>query len=412
MLGQMTWNRLTTRRAPAPLGDTAARLWSLVVVAYLGLGYWAFNYALPGEMSANTNVYIVRPAVWGGLGLLSFVLWRRVSDRPLAERTFVMLALLAGGFSVSALICAGVLFGFGHSPYARDAVHMAENTWYLATFIFGLEMSRSYLMAVWSKINSGVAFTLVALIFAAVWLAPGQFENVLAGDENSLHTFGRTFMPGISESIMTTFLVSLGGPLPAFIYHMSLEGFRWLSPILPRLDWTVAAFIGTLTPAVAMLVVRDAYFGSQQAEADATAAGDTPAEGAKARGVSPLLLFVGAVVVGVIWLNSGLFGVTPYLLSGPSMKPTFVPGDIVIAKSVDPEDVKIGDIIRIQTSQGFVVHRVVAIDHTPKGLQFTTKGDNNNVADSPVLQTQLHGKVVFDIPYVGWVPIKLKDLVN
>ncbi len=412
MIGQMTWMQRTIGTVSRPFTDLEARLWSVVVLAYLGFGYWLFNYALPGELSADVNVYVVRPAVWGGLGLLSFLLWRRVSDRPLAEKTFLLLALLAGAFSVSALICAGILFGFGHSPYARDAVLMAKNVWYLSTFILGLEMSRSYLMAVWGKVNWGLAFAVIALIFAAIWLAPGQFENLTAGDQGSLHTFGRTFMPGISESIMATFLVALGGPLPAFIYHMSLESFRWLSPILPRLDWTVAAFVGTLTPAVAMLIVRDVYFGSQ---ADEEAAGEDvdEEESAKGHGISPLVLFGGSVLVAAIWLNAGMFGVTPYLVSGPSMQPQLGPGDIVFAKDVAAESIEVGDIIRFSTEgYGYVIHRVVDIDQAPDGLWFTTKGDSNNVEDPLVHESRVEGKVVFDVPYAGWLPIKLKGLVN
>lgn len=409
MIGQ---SALTMRRAQPrlfseePFTERSARLWSVFVLTYLAIAYWLFNYALPGELSPDINFYVVRPLVWGGLGVTSFFLWRRVSDRPLTERMFVLLALLASAFSVSSLVCAGVLLGFGHSPYARDAVHMAENVWYLSTFIFGLEMSRAYLMGVWSKVNPGLAFTVIALIYAAVWLAPGQFESVTAGDQESLHTFGRTFMPGVSESVMATFLVALGGPLPAFIYHMSLEGFRWLSPILPRLEWTVAAFVGTLTPAVAMLIVRDAYFngGAEEEKSED--------EKKESRGVSPLLLFAGGVVVSVIWLNTGMLGITPYLVSGPSMQPHFGPGDIVIAKSVDTDSIQVGDIVRYQGSQGYVVHRVVRIDETVDGRLFTTRGDNNNVDDPPVLESRIDGKIVFDVPYAGWLPIKLKELVN
>jgi len=412
MLGQMTWMRRPALTVSQPFTDREARLWSVVVLAYLGFGYWLFNYALPGELSPDLNFYVVRPAVWGGLGLLSFLLWRRVSDRPLAEKMFVVLALLAGAFSVSALICAGVLFGFGHSPFARDAVIMAKNVWYLSTFILGLEMSRSYLMAVWGKLNWGVAFTLIALIYAAVWLAPGQFENVAAGDQASLHTFGRTFMPGISESIMATFLVALGGPLPAFIYHMSLESFRWLSPILPKLDWAVAAFVGTLTPAVAMLIVRDMHFGSQENEAVPGEDVDEE-EATKGRGVSPLLLFFGSLLVAAIWLNAGLLGVTPYLVSGPSMEPGLGPGDVVITRDVDAASIEVGDVIRFSTEgQGYVIHRVVAIDQAANGLWFTTKGDSNNREDPLVHESRLEGKLVFDVPYVGWLPIKVKELLN
>jgi signal peptidase len=159
-----------------------------------------------------------------------------------------------------------------------------------------------------------------------------------------------------------------------------------------------------------MLIVRDAYFSSPAAKETADGADAQPAT--ENRGISPLLLFAGGVMVAVIWLNSGLLGVTPYLVSGPSMKPGLSPGDVVVARDVEPEAIAIGDIIRVRTANGFVIHRVVQIDETDEGLWFTTKGDNNNVRDAPIRESQVAGKVVFDLPYAGWVPIKLKELVG
>jgi signal peptidase len=283
---------------------------------------------------------------------------------------------------------------------------MAENFWYISTFIFGLEMSRAYILHVWGKVNALLAFGFVALIYAAVWIAPGQYEN-LAEHDRMLSTAGRTFLPGVSESIMATFLASLGGPLPAFIYHLSLESFRWLSPILPRLEWTIAAFIGTLTPALAMLIVRDAYF-SGAAEVTAEAEAEEPAR----RGVSPLLLFGGALIVAMIWLNTGMLGVQPFLVSGPSMKPELGPGDVVMVKEVDVARIKVGDVIRYSLPGGSVIHRVKETANTPQGRVFITRGDNNNTDDAPVTAAQYQGKVVLKLPYVGWIPVEIKHLLG
>jgi signal peptidase len=402
----MTW--FTRRAAPenARLNERQAQLASVLILAYVAFAYWLFNYALPGKTAPDLNVYVLRPLVWGGLGLISLLLWRRVSDRPLTDRTFVMLSLLAGAFSVAVMVCSGLIFSFGHTPYARDAFHMAENFWYISTFIFGLEMSRAYLLHVWGKVNALLAFGLVALIYAAVWIAPGQYEN-LADQDRMLSTAGRTFLPGVSESLMATFLASLGGPLPAFIYHLSLESFRWLSPILPRLEWTIAAFIGTLAPALAMLIVRDAYFGGAAAEAV-----DVDEEEPARKGVSPLLLFGGGLLVAMIWLNTGMLGVQPYLVSGPSMKPGLGPGDLVIVKEVDVNTIKVGDVIRYSRPQGSVIHRVTDVKNTPQGRVFITKGDNNDSDDAPVTTAQYQGKVVFELPYVGWVPVEIKKALG
>jgi len=93
------------------------------------------------------------------------------------------------------------------------------------------------------------------------------------------------------------------------------------------------------------------------------------------------------------------------------MKPGLAPGDLVISQDVDAESIRIGDIVRYSGAHGDVIHRVVDIEQTPDGLLFTTKGDNNNVEDAPFLESRVKGKVVFDAPYIGWVPIKIKELL-
>ena len=381
MATALPWNTTFSSEHRAPTRASEAWLGSAIVVAGLALGYWLANYALPGRMSADMQVYVARPLFWGALGLVSFAFWRRTADRPTAGRTILWLAALAGGFNIAALTCAGVLLGFGHSPYSRGVFQMTQNLWYLATFIFALEMSRAYLLTVWGRWNSFLAFLLVSLIIGAVWFAPGQFESV-ADQDRGLQMFGRTFMPGASESVMASFLASLGGPLPAFIYHFSMEAFRWMSPILPQLEWQVAAFVGTLAPALAMLIVRDVHVSGLR-----TATGATDMNGADAdmgRGVSPLLLLGGSLMVALIWLNTGVFGFQPFLVSGHSMEPGFTPGDVVFARDIDPSSLKVGDIIRVRRPQGSVMHRIIEMKQTRDGMVFVTKGDNNNTADAPI----------------------------
>lgn len=388
-----------------PLDDGLAKRCSVLILAYLATVYWLTHYGLPGSMSADMQVYVVRPLVWLALGGVCLLAWRLTTDRPVADRRFLGLALLAGAFSISALLCAGVLLGFGHSPYSRQAFHMAENVWYLATFIFGLEMARAYLLMAWRNFNGILSFGLVMLVIAAVAIAPAQYTR-LDDQDYVLQTLGRTMAPGLSESVLATFLASIGGPLPAFIYHFTLEGFRWLSPILPKLEWEIAAFVGTLTPALAMLVVRDAYFQGIE-----SASGEAEAQKVNS-GFSPLLLFAGAALVGLIWLNTGMLGVRPMVVSGPSMKPSLEAGDVVIVNEIDPRSVKVGDIIKFKLGPRFVVHRVVQIAPTKSGPVFVTKGDNNNVNDPPITAAQIEGKVILDVPYVGRLTTAVRDAIN
>ncbi|MDE1853719.1 MAG: signal peptidase I [Thaumarchaeota archaeon] len=95
-------------------------------------------------------------------------------------------------------------------------------------------------------------------------------------------------------------------------------------------------------------------------------------------------------------------------VDGYSMLPTLEGGDLVVIQGVPLSDVHVGDIIvyngLCSTGGESVVHRVIA--NTSSGL--ITKGDNNpnpdqylhQIADGPITQQCLEGKVVYVIPYV------------
>ena len=411
-------------RAPGPLVDRPVRaLWGTVLVAgYLLAAYGAVYELLPGRLSADVYVYVAQPLIWGGLALLAYALWRGLPERPALSKALVGLAVMAGVFQVSLLVILGTLYGFGHSPYGDQALAIAKNFLYLATLLLGLEMSRAYLLRAWSRINAAVAFAAVAVLYAAVSVPLGQYRLLGGETERTFEVTGATILPAASESVMATFLASIGGPLPAFGYRFMVEGFEWFSPILPNLEWPILAFVGALAPVLALLIVRDMYFGAREE----TAA--EPEE--RGIGVSPVMLVAGMVVVALIWLNAGMFGVQPALVSGMSMKPALGPGDIVFTKEVAPESLEVGDVIRYRGDGVAITHRIIEIPEHIEGaffqtedevlevqegdggLVFITQGDGNNVADAPVVADQIEGKVVYTLRRVGWIPIKIKAAIN
>ncbi|AKB39686.1 signal peptidase I [Methanosarcina mazei] len=97
------------------------------------------------------------------------------------------------------------------------------------------------------------------------------------------------------------------------------------------------------------------------------------------------------------------------VLSG-SMVPLFLPGDFVITKSVDPNELNVGDVVTFQVPSGqpgtFVTHRIISIGKTYSSAgeipYFQTKGDANNVQDDfKVPATNVLGKLAFVIPSLG-----------
>src|SRR5438445_2934692 len=91
-----------------------------------------------------------------------------------------------------------------------------------------------------------------------------------------------------------------------------------------------------------------------------------------------------AVVSVSLALVGGRFGYRAVFMTTGSMRPAIAPGDLVIVRPVDPDSIRVGDVITFQAPLGrhqLVTHRVVAVTPSAQGPEFKTRGDANQVAD-------------------------------
>ena len=91
------------------------------------------------------------------------------------------------------------------------------------------------------------------------------------------------------------------------------------------------------------------------------------------------------------------------VLSG-SMEPAIKTGGIVVVKPVD--DYKIDDVITFQVAKDkdSVTHRIVDMEVIEGNVSYITQGDANNAPDQQKVQPrEIIGKVLFDLPYLGYV---------
>lgn len=108
-----------------------------------------------------------------------------------------------------------------------------------------------------------------------------------------------------------------------------------------------------------------------------------------------------------------------YIIISQSMVPTIKINDAIIVKREADQRYTIGDIISFFSTEydrnGIVVtHRI--IDKTfvrDKKSLYSTKGDNNSVADKDMIPTDsIYGKVLFIIPKLGYVQKFLSSPIN
>lgn len=115
---------------------------------------------------------------------------------------------------------------------------------------------------------------------------------------------------------------------------------------------------------------------------------------------------LGAAILATV-LIPRLIDAEPYTVMSGSMEPTLPTGSVVVSQSVSTDAVRFDDIITFQMESGrpqTVTHRVVAVDVVEGETRLRTQGDANNAIDpEPIRPEQVRGKVIYHIPYVGYL---------
>jgi signal peptidase len=311
------------------------------------------------------------------------------------------MALGVGLFQVALFVIAGLLFGFGYSPFARELLPMLGNLVYVTAMLLAVEITRAFLTAFLARTNRYLALILPAAIFTLIAIPVSRFT--ITGDLRSWITLsGEAILPALGENLLATYLVMLGGPAAALLYRGVLFAFEWLSPVLPNLDPMVAAFVGTVAPILSLVVLSGQLSGTDDRDSVRATPRATNSAGS---------IIVGIIAVTIIWFNTGLFGMQPTLVSGVSMEPTLRPGDVVITRDTPASEIVPGDIIRFRVGGSYILHRVIEVETSEGRPVFVTRGDANNTLDPAVLESQVEGKVVAVVPKVGWIGIAARSLM-
>jgi len=113
-----------------------------------------------------------------------------------------------------------------------------------------------------------------------------------------------------------------------------------------------------------------------------------------------------------LWYEN--IGISYDEFSNYPFKNGFSKGDVLIVRGVSPKDYKVGDVIVFWADQEYpLIHRLVNISSDYK--TFSTKGDHNYAqleSEKRIDQSQLLGKAILKIPYLGYIKILLYDSFN
>ncbi len=106
-----------------------------------------------------------------------------------------------------------------------------------------------------------------------------------------------------------------------------------------------------------------------------------------------------------------VFGYKPFIVLSGSMETEIHKGDLIITKIVDPETLKVNDVIAFRDAEDTVTtHRIIDVVEREGETLFITKGDNNNTQDQNLVEfNDVEGLYVLRVPGIGTVMNSLAE---
>ena len=117
------------------------------------------------------------------------------------------------------------------------------------------------------------------------------------------------------------------------------------------------------------------------------------------------LLVAAAVILVVLLVGVRLFGIEPFTVLSGSMEPRYHVGSVIYVEEVDPRELSVGDALTFTINGTIITHEIINIvdAQNPNDMLFETQGLTNNVSDGNIPVSNIIGRPVYTIPYLGYV---------
>ncbi|MCL2151889.1 MAG: signal peptidase I [Oscillospiraceae bacterium] len=121
-----------------------------------------------------------------------------------------------------------------------------------------------------------------------------------------------------------------------------------------------------------------------------------------------ILLLSVMIALGALLRDESLlspWGTGFFIIASGSMEPNIPVGSIVYVRAVEPDQIKVDDVITFFIGNKTIVltHRVTAITENEGSYLYMTRGDANNANDRPFGYDMVIGRVTFVIPGNGFL---------
>jgi signal peptidase len=98
-----------------------------------------------------------------------------------------------------------------------------------------------------------------------------------------------------------------------------------------------------------------------------------------------------------------LLDARPLVFRSDSMSPTIGTGSLAVARRVDADSLRVGQVVSVPTASGErVTHRIKAVQHEGPRAVLVLQGDANRAPDPEPYVVDHADRVLFSVPWVGY----------
>ena len=351
----------------------------------------------------NYSLYInINPIFWGiVLAYLTYEIKRNYirfnTDRKHYKYIIIIIVL-----HVLAYLYLGNTFGFSKSPYNHEIIPILKNAFLTIFPIISIEVARGVFVT--RNKNNKLAIAGITVLLILAQINYNLFVNFNLNKEELFKYICGEILPLTSYNILYTYFVLKNSYLITIIFRVFIKLLLLLLPILADLDWFMLGTFGIILPAVIYILFKYIFNKEKEAKKKYSIFAK----------VSYILTFSLCIILTCFML--GMFKYQAITILSDSMEPIFGPSDVVIYKKLEKnslQEIQVGDIIIYSVEDKNIVHRVVDVIEEDGVIKYQTKGDNNNTADSKLVDiSQIKGIYLFSIKYFGLPSVWLYDIFH
>ena len=302
-------------------------VYTLIIIIILLLSIIDYFFGI--KYFGSIYGYIVKPSLWLMLFIVIYFLFRRTKLTPGKHKkdiNFIMIVLTITYFLI--FFSLGYIKGFNISVYNKTLSGIFINLYSIVPIILVKEYLRLYMVNNLTRHKKAIKLILISILLFIPDINLSNFLSDFETNAGSLQFLFATLIPKLSISFFLTFTIYYSHNLIAYFYLLFPITLNFIIPYLPNIDWFLEGMLTTSFVFMGFLMINSQILKNNQQKENPV----TVQEFRNSWTIPTIILSI-----YIPFMASFLF-IKPVVIASNSMYPIFNKGDIVIIKTVTPNE--------------------------------------------------------------------------